>query len=91
MQGLFNSKVKCFGKQRFMELSQFNSNEFVAGDYEEGGTVTFVLEILVTNGPSRSLHSSTDVCRKEHLRAADAPHEPRPRVAVRRVHGVVLL
>jgi hypothetical protein len=54
---VFTPKAKCFGKQRFINLSTIakgrggpdGAKEFTIGNFESGGSCTFVLDMLVTD------------------------------------------
>ena len=39
---------KTYGKQKFIELEKLHHCTFVSGDFQEGGDITFVLNMLVT-------------------------------------------
>lgn len=57
---VFTPKTKCFGKQRFVQCRDLvegperagqrtNARELIIGNYDNGGSVTFVLDLLVTD------------------------------------------
>ncbi len=45
--GLYPSR-KTYGKQKFIELEKLHHCTFVSGDFQNGGDITFVLNMLVT-------------------------------------------
>jgi hypothetical protein len=60
---------KTYGKQKLIELEKLHNCTFVSGDFQNGGDITFVLNMLVTQ---REVQNFRSMVRDVNIAGSDA-------------------